>query len=245
MLTLERVSLSYGGVSAVDGVSLDIEPGSRVALIGPNGAGKSSLLNLMGGQARSSSGRIGLGGHDITGAKPHRRARLGISRSFQIASLYPNLSVREQASFALLRHNRLGWAKRCSSPRLRAQVADLLSDWRIEPEAWDRCPEELSYGQKRALELALALARGPRVLLLDEPNVGLTAAENAELMERIRSFERDLTVVLVAHDMDMVFGLAERVVVMHRGQLVVDGDPDTVRNNPTVAEIYLGGEESR
>ena len=239
MLTLDKVALSYGGVHAVRDVSLEVESGTRLALIGPNGAGKTSLLALLGGQARPSSGRILLDGHDITRSKPHRRSHLGIARSFQIASLFPKLTVREQASLALLKPNGMGWAGRSGASSTEA-VEELLEDWGTAPQTWDQHPGELSYGQQRTLELALALARRPKVLLLDEPNVGLTGHENAALVERIRGFHRELTVILVAHDMDVVFGVADRVIVMQRGQIVVDGTPEAVRSDPLVAEIYFG-----
>lgn len=243
MLTLDNVALNYGGVHAVRDVSLDVEPGTRLALIGPNGAGKTSLLALLGGQARSSSGRILLGGHDITRSKPYQRAYLGVARSFQITSLFPKLTVREQVLLSLFEPRRFGWVGRSGAPS-REAVDSLLEDWGFAREVWDRCPGELSYGQQRTLELALALARHPKVLLLDEPNVGLTARENVALVDRIRAFNRELTVILVAHDMDVVFGVADRVVVMDHGEIVVDGVPEVVRSDPLVAEIYFGRAEA-
>ncbi len=243
MLTLDSVALSYGGVHAVRDVSLTVEPGTRLALIGPNGAGKTSLLALLGGQSRPSSGKILLGGQDISRRKAYRRAHLGVARSFQIASLFPKLTVREQVSLALRRPNRFGWVGH-SGGSSREAVDGLLEDWGFAGDVWDRRPGELSYGQQRTLELALALARRPKVLLLDEPNVGLTTRENAALVDRIRAFDRELTVILVAHDMDVVFGVADRVIVMQRGQIVVDGTPEAVRNDPLVAEIYFGKAEA-
>jgi branched-chain amino acid transport system ATP-binding protein len=243
MLTLNSLALSYGGVHAVRDVSLDVAAGTRLALIGPNGAGKTSLLALLGGQARPSSGTITLAGQDITRARPHRRAHLGVARSFQIASLFPELTVREQVALALLEPSRLGWVG-VSGRSPDGAVDRMLEDWGFAREAWQRRPGELSYGRQRTLELALALARRPKLLLLDEPNVGLTAGENAALVDRIRAFDRSMTVILVAHDMDVVFGVADRVVVMQHGRIVVDGSPEAVRNDPLVADIYFGKAEA-
>jgi branched-chain amino acid transport system ATP-binding protein len=240
MFTLEGVSLRYGGVRAVNDVSLTFEPGARVALIGPNGAGKSSLLSLMGGQTRSTSGQIRLGSTDITKLGPYRRANLGITRSFQITNLMDGLTAREQAELACMTPNQRGWVRAKGSQDSKQRAQALLADWGVPEHAWDVRPENLSYGQQRSLELALAMARSPKVLLLDEPNVGLTGAENTALVRRIAELDRKITVVLVAHDMDMVFGFAERVIVMQRGKVVVDGSPEEVRRNQLVADIYFG-----
>lgn len=240
MFSLEGVSLRYGGVHAVNDVSLTFEPGARVALIGPNGAGKSSLLSLMGGQAKSTSGSIRLGDADITRLGPYRRAGLGISRSFQITNLMDKLTPREQLELACLRPGRQGWVHRRGNKDAGPRAEALLEEWDVPPHAWDERPDGLSYGQKRSLELALAMAGSPKVLLLDEPNVGLTGAENRGLVQRIADLDRGITVVLVAHDMEMVFGFAQRVIVMQRGRVVVDGAPDAVRQDKLVAEIYFG-----
>lgn len=242
MIALDDVSLRYGGVHAVSGVTTEVKPGSRVALIGPNGAGKTSLLSVIGGQSRASSGRVRLQDVDITRMSAHRRSSLGIARSFQITSLMPELTVREQAGLALHQPNRWGVVGRAGRATT-TRVESLLSEWGIPRARWEVKPALLSYGEQRSLELALALARKPKVLLLDEPNVGLTGAENAELVDRLAGLDRDTTVILVAHDMDMVFGFAERVVVMQRGKVMVDDTPDAVRKSEEVAQIYIGGAE--
>lgn len=242
MIGLTGISLQYGGVHAVNDVNLDVEPGSRLALIGPNGAGKSSLLSLIGGQARASSGRIKLGSTDVTRAHAYRRANLGIARSFQITNLMPKLTVRQQTTLAMHRPTGRGRVRRNGQASSGA-VERLLAEWAIPAAQWDEKPSGLSYGQQRSLELAMAMARKPNVLLLDEPNVGLTGSENAELIARINGLDRDTTVLLVAHDMDMVFGFAERIIVMERGAIAVDGGPEEVRNSQVVADIYIGGAE--
>ncbi|MDN5794132.1 MAG: ATP-binding cassette domain-containing protein [Intrasporangium sp.] len=247
MFTLEGVSLRYGGVRAVNDVSLTFETGARVALIGPNGAGKSSLLSLMGGQTRSTSGLIRLGERDITTLGPYRRANLGITRSFQITNLMEGLTAREQAELACMTPGRRGWVRARGNQDSKQRAESLLADWGVPERTWDVRPESLSYGQQRSLELALAMARSPKVLLLDEPNVGLTGQENTALVRRIAGLDPKITVVLVAHDMDMVFGFAERVIVMARGKVAVDGSPEEVRKNQLVADIYFGtgGEASK
>lgn len=240
MLSLDQVCLRYGGVRAVSDVSLDFQSGERVALIGPNGAGKSSLLSLMGGQSCVSSGRIRLGPTDITRQGPQRRADHGIARSFQITNLMAGLTVHEQAALSCLEQGTHGWVRRGQGRAADERAATLLNDWGVPRDVWHLPPGALSYGQQRSLELAMAMARSPKVLLLDEPNVGLTAAENAALVQRIAELDPDITVVLVAHDMDMVFGFAQRVIVMQRGAVVVDGTPEEIRQNSLVAEIYFG-----
>lgn len=240
MLDLEKVSLRYGGVRAVNDVSLHFRPGERVALIGPNGAGKSSLLSIMGGQSRASTGSIRLGSRDVTRLNPQRRADLGIARSFQITNLMSGLTVHQQAALSCLEQGPRGWVRRGQGTVADERASRLLDDWGIPRDVWHLSPKELSYGQQRSLELAMAMSRSPRVLLLDEPNVGLTPAENAALVQRIAELDPGIMVVLVAHDMDMVFGFAERVVVMQRGAVVVDGAPDEVRRDPLVREIYFG-----
>lgn len=241
MLSLDQVSLRYGGVRAVTDVSLQFQPGERAAIIGPNGAGKSSLLSLMGGQSRATSGAIRLGATEITRLGPRRRADLGIARSFQITNLMAGLTVFEQAALACLNPNSRGWVGRRHDKDSDRVAAKLLEDWEVPARVWHLPPGELSYGQQRSLELAMAMARSPQVLLLDEPNVGLTPAENTGLVDRIARLDPEIIVVLVAHDMDMVFGFAQRVVVMQRGKVVVDGTPEAVRKDPLVAEIYFGG----
>lgn len=242
MITLDGVSLQYGGVHAVRDVSLDFDTGSRIALIGPNGAGKSSLLSLIGGQSKASSGHVRLGDVDVTRMSARRRANLGIARSFQITNLMPKLTVWAQAELAVNKPNRLGVIARSGRAR-HEQVVELLSEWGIDRASWQERPSQLSYGQQRALELALAMARHPHVLLLDEPNVGMTGQENAELVERVKRLNRQTTVILVAHDMDMVFGFAERVVVMQRGTVLADDTPEAVRASQAVADVYIGSAE--
>jgi branched-chain amino acid transport system ATP-binding protein len=175
---------------------------------------------------------------------PHRRARLGIARSFQLAALFPGLTVEEQVLLAVRRAGSPDSRRRASRSLLRVEAGQLLEDWGIPKGRRSAAPAELSYGEQRALELALTLASRPSVLLLDEPNVGLTPEEAGRLIERIRGFDRQLTVVIVAHDMDVVFGVADRVVVMHRGRVHADADPATIRADESVAEIYFGGPQT-
>lgn len=241
MLEVMGLTRRFGGVTAVEDVSFEVPAGQWLGIIGPNGAGKSTLFNLLGGQLAPSSGRVVLEGREITQTASHDRFRLGIGRSFQIASLFPTLSVHQQLVLALRRRGRWNVIRDAlSGTRLRADLARTLSQWDLDHVGPDTRPDELSYGEQRRLELALAIASGPRLLLLDEPNVGLTADECRELLERVRAIAADVTVIFVAHDMDMVLGWSDRILVMHFGRLVADESPDRLLHNDIVSDIYLG-----
>ncbi len=235
LLETRELSRAFGGVRAVNEVSITVEAGSRVAIIGPNGAGKTTLFNLLGGQLSPTAGRILFGSRDITRLAPHRRSRLGIARSFQLAALFPKLTVDEQLTLAVRRAGERGRER----GEIAAAVRDVADAWGLEGRG-ALLPSELAYGEQRRLELALALAQRPGLLLLDEPNVGLTHDENQSLVQRIHRLGADVTVVLVAHDMDVVFGVADRVIVMHRGEVLADGTPEQIRSDTRVADIYFG-----
>jgi branched-chain amino acid transport system ATP-binding protein len=243
LLELDGIGRRYGGVHAVENVSFAVDAGEWVGVIGPNGAGKSTLFNLLGGQTAPSGGRVVFEGHDITRLSPHRRFRSGISRSFQISSLFADLSVREQLTLACRRHRRWdvvrGWR---SDLETNAQVDLLLEQWDLGRNGGAERPAEMSYGAQRRLELAIAVSSRPKLLLLDEPNVGLTATECADLRARVVELGAGTTVVFVAHDMDMVMGWSHRILVMHQGRLVADGTPEAIAKDPFVEEVYLGVE---
>lgn len=235
VLELRDVRRDFGGVRAVDGVSLSVWQGEAVALIGPNGAGKSTLFALMMGELAPSSGEIRLDGRDVRGLPPRARARAGIGRTFQTPRLFAGLSVWENALAAL------GAAARASGrdTRLRAAAAldeVGLSEQRAHPAG------SLSQGQRKRLELAMVLMLGPRLLLLDEPTAGMGVAERAAVMDLVMRAgrRRRLTIVFCEHDMESVFAHAARVIVMDRGAIVVDGAPELVRADGHVQEIYLG-----
>ncbi|QDO88005.1 ABC transporter ATP-binding protein [Ornithinimicrobium ciconiae] len=241
LLEVESVVRSYGGVRAVDDVSVQIDAGEWVAVIGPNGAGKSTLFNLLGGQVKPNSGTVRLAGRNINRLEPHARYGLGVARSFQISSLFPDLTVREHLTLACREKHRWNLARTWRGDReLQARVDEMLDLWGLDRDRDHALPALLSYGEQRRLELALAVASKPRLLLLDEPNVGLTAAECDDLLARLRALGPDPAVVFVAHDMDMVLGWATRILVMHQGGLLADGPPEEIANNPFVEEVYLG-----
>lgn len=231
----------FGGVAAVNNVSFMVPAGQWLGIIGPNGAGKSTLFNLLGGQLRPTLGVIRFAGTDITRTTPHRRFHIGIGRSFQITSLFGGLGVVDHMAMALRNHGRRNIVRGALADRdLRAQVAQVLEAWELGGVAADTLPDELSYGEQRRLELALAIASDPKLLLLDEPNVGLTSAECSDLLARVRKIAHDVTVIFVAHDMEMVLGWSHRVLVMHFGELIADETPEELLRNEFVGEVYLG-----
>ncbi len=234
MLELRDVRRRFGGVEAVDGVTISIAQGEVVALIGPNGAGKSTLFALMMGELALSSGEIRLDGRDMRGLSAQSRARAGIGRTFQTPRLFAGLSVGENIAVAI--HARV----EDSTPA--AERRSSLSEVGLYDQR-DLAAGSLSQGQRKRLELAMVLALSPRVLLLDEPTAGMGVAERAAIMELVMEVvrRRGLTMLFCEHDMESVFAHAERVVVMDRGTIVADGTPARVRADPEVQRIYLGG----
>jgi len=241
-LAVTGLTHDFGGLRALDGVTLDVATGERRVILGPNGAGKTTLFNLVTGLLRPTAGRIRLLGRDVTRLSPHRRARLGLGRTFQITTLFPRLTVLDSvllavqgadgARFAL--HRPLGAYR-----HLFERAEALLDEWGLRPRR-DVAVYLLSYGEQRQLELVLALAGRPRVLLLDEPTAGLSPAETASVVGLVRRLPREVTILLIEHDMDVALELAERVTVLHYGRVVADGPTEAVRRDPRVTEIYLG-----
>ncbi len=242
MLEVNRLSKSFGGFRAVAGVSLAVETRRIAAVIGPNGAGKSTFFNLITGHLRPDGGQVLLDGRDITGAPPHRIAALGIGRSFQHANIFARLTVAENVQAALLAHRGRGrdfWSR--AESFYRDEAAALLASVGLRDQA-ATIAGALAYGNQKQLELGIALASDPSVLLLDEPTAGMSAAETEEtmrLLERIAG-ERGLTLLFTEHDMDVVFGIAETIAVLHQGRLLAEGTPSEVRGNPDVRRVYLG-----
>jgi len=241
-LTLDHVSRHFGGLKAVDDVSLVVQPGERRALIGPNGAGKTTLFNVISGELPATSGRVELFGGDVTRLPPHQRAARGIARTFQITKLFPNLTVIDNVllacaaldsrKFVMLRS-----IKSCGDLMDRAEqlVQQFgLSDHR---QAWAR---NLSYGDQRKLEVALSMAGRPRLLLLDEPMAGLSAGESRAMQVILEALDPAIAVLLIEHDMDIAFAFAERVTVLHQGRVLVEGPKAEVSGNRSVQQIYLG-----
>ena len=242
MLEARGLSKSFAGFNAVSDVDLAVAKGEITAVIGPNGAGKSTLFNLITGHMRPSAGRVLLDGHDITGLPPHRICGLGMGRSFQRTNIFPKLTVFENVQAALLAHRGLGrdfWSR--SALLCREESERLLASIGLADQA-QAIAGTLSYGNQKQIELGLALASDPKVLLLDEPTAGMSATETHEaiaLLGRIAR-ERHLTLLFTEHDMAVVFSIAQKIAVMHQGRIIASGDPASVRADPEVRRVYLG-----
>ena len=243
LLRLDRVSVAYGALRAVDGVSIAVAAGERRAIIGPNGAGKTTLFNAIAGELPCTSGTIELLGQDITGLRVHRRAALGIGRTYQITNLFGDLTVEENVRLAVRGPGRSKFSffgrDRPRDGEEQAAVERALAVAGIQGRR-DTVTRTLSYGEQRQLELALALAGKPRLLLLDEPAAGLSAAERARMAGIIRELPADLSMVLIEHDIDLALGLTDYVTCLHFGQVLTEGKPDAIRNDAKVQEVYLG-----
>ena len=242
MLEISGLSKSFSGFRAVSEVNLKVETRQIAAVIGPNGAGKSTLFNLITGHLQADSGRVLLDGRDITGAPPYRLCRMGVGRSFQRANIFPKLTVFENLQAAFLVHRGRGlnfWS--LAETLYRDETAALLAS--VGLDGMERVEAgTLSYGNQKQLELGLTLASDPQVLLLDEPTAGMSATETHDtisLLQRIAE-ERALTLLFTEHDMEVVFGIAEKIAVLHQGRIIADGTPEDVRNDPEVRRVYLG-----
>ncbi|MBI5629101.1 MAG: ABC transporter ATP-binding protein [Candidatus Rokubacteria bacterium] len=242
LLVAERLTRHFGALAAVNGVSLDIAPRERRAIIGPNGAGKTTLFNLITGSLAPSAGRILFDGKPITGLPPHVVARRGLSRSFQRTNLFPKLTVLENLRLAAAADGRgsyglLGGIARLPGPLLRAREAAEavgLTD-RLQEHA-----SRLSYGEQRQLEVGVALATSPKLLLLDEPTAGMSPEETQRMTRMLEGLPREVTLLIIEHDMDVVFSLADRVTVLHYGEVLSEGSFQEVKADPRVYEVYLG-----
>jgi len=244
LLETRGLTKAFGALTAVDAVGLAIEAGSLHSVIAPNGAGKTTLFHLLTGTFAPDSGSIVLDGRDITGAPAHRVAHLGLARSFQRTNVFPAFSLLDNvwvAAFATGRSRRgLMWRPRARYPqvedRARAALADVgLADKAAQPA------RAISHGEQRQLELAIALAAAPRVLLLDEPAAGLSPEETRRMVELVRALKRRYTIVLIEHKIDIIMSVSDRVSVMNFGRLIAEGSPEEIRANPEVRGAYLGG----
>ncbi len=241
-LEAEELRKHFGGVRAVDGLSFSLDEGEMLALIGPNGAGKSTTFALLGGQLRPDDGHVRLAGHDVTGAPPRRLARLGLARTFQIAATFPSMTVRENVLVALNAHHRQSWHWwRPAERGFRRTSAALLARVGLETEA-NRAAGQLAYADLKRLELAIVLAAQPRLLLMDEPTAGMGATDSAALMALVRGLARGsgLAVLFTEHDSELVFGTADRILVLDRGALIASGTAAAIRADARVREAYLG-----
>jgi branched-chain amino acid transport system ATP-binding protein len=242
LLSVEGLSKSYGGVHAVRGVSFELKAGEILALIGPNGAGKSTCFDMLNGQKHPDSGRIHLLGEDSTGKPPRAIWRLGVGRTFQITATFPTMTVRENVQVALVSYRRQLFNLWSSTPQFERDEAGRLLELVGMGGYSDRPCGELAYGDLKRLELAVALANQPKLLLMDEPTAGMAPRERIELMRLTARIAREqsIGVLFTEHDMDVVFEHADRILVLNRGTLIAEGTPEEVRGNPQVRAVYLG-----
>lgn len=243
-LVVENVRRSYGGFVAVGGVSLQADAGSCLAVVGPNGAGKSTLFAIISGQTRPDSGRVLVNGRDVTKVKPDRRSSLGLSRTFQVARLFDTFTVRESVVIAMQAAHRKGrWTSDPLKSRQIVEKSDEVLEFVRLASSADRLVRELTQGERKRLEFGMAFAQDPAVLVLDEPTAGMGREDTETVLEILttaKSTPGGPMILLTAHDMDVVFGLADRLIVMAQGTVLMEGEPQEVANHPLVAEVYLG-----
>jgi branched-chain amino acid transport system ATP-binding protein len=235
---------NFGALIATDDVSFVLQPGARQALIGPNGAGKTTLINLLTGVIKPTGGQVLLEGRDVTSLTSSARVRMGLSRTFQINQLFPDLTPAESLGLAISERNGSGadfWRMAGGRPGIVGEIEELLTRFGLEADL-DQPTRKLAYGKQRLLEIALAFACRPQVLLLDEPAAGVPDAERQELLATIGELPADVTVLLIEHDMDLVFSFADRISVLVNGGLLLDGAPEEVARDPRVKAVYLGEE---
>ena len=242
-LSLSAVSRNFGGIRAVADISFDVSYGKRLTIIGTNGAGKSTLFNLITGVYPLSSGSISVFGQDVSKKPAHSRAKLGIARTFQTSKLFQGLTIRENLYISLRQANgekKIGWlANPASSDQLRSDSSSILEKVELLKKA-DVLVSDISHGESRQLEVAMALAMRPKILMLDEPAAGISPTERGRLVELLKSLDKEMTLVLIEHDMAVALAVADEVIVMHDGTVFMQGSPDEVRGSATVRDLYLG-----
>jgi branched-chain amino acid transport system ATP-binding protein len=242
LLEITALTRTFGALSALAGVSLSVTSKTRHAVIGPNGAGKTTLFNVITGQVPPSAGHVLFEGRSVTGLPPHAVARLGISRSFQRTNLFPKLTVLENLRLAAAADGRGSWSLFGRVGRLRAPL-ERATETAEAIGLRDRLPTPagaLSYGEQRQLEVGVVLATGPKLMLLDEPTAGMSPEETARMTRMLEGLPREVTMLIIEHDMDVVGSLAERVTVLHYGEVLTEGTFDEVKRDPRVYEVYLG-----
>jgi branched-chain amino acid transport system ATP-binding protein len=244
-LVLENLTKSFGGLQTLCEVSLTLELGERRVLLGPNGAGKTTLFHTISGIHRPTDGTVHLFGRDVTRLTPHHRARLGLGRTFQITNLFKELTVFENVYLAVqaLEHGRFAFYRTIRSSRLLvSRVREIVEQWNLG-RVQDVPVRNLSYGEQRQIEVILALAGRPKLLLLDEPTAGLSPAETVSMTGFLQSLDRRITILLIEHDLDVAFEVADRITVLHFGSILTEGTPAQVREDARVMDIYLGEEK--
>ncbi len=241
ILRLRGVGRRFGGVHAVQDVDLEIRPGERRAILGPNGAGKTTLFNVISGEFPPTAGTIELFGRDVTTEPARKRARLGLSRTFQTSKLFLGMSVEDNLYLALLgvRSGHLRPIRSRTDVELRERARDMAGKVGLE-DTLERLVGELSHGEQRQLEVGMARATNPKLMMLDEPAAGLSRAERVNLTELLKALDPAITLILIEHDMDVALTVAERVTMMHDGRVIVEGTPAEIRANELVHDLYLG-----
>jgi branched-chain amino acid transport system ATP-binding protein len=246
LLAVEGLSKRFGGIVAADAITLDVAAGELHAVIGPNGAGKTTLIGQLAGELTPDAGTIRFAGRDITALPVYRRSRIGLARSFQITSLFSDFTVLDNVALAVQAHAGHSfrfWRDARREQALRAPARAALARLGLAARA-DVPVAELSHGERRQLEIAMALATRPRLLLLDEPMAGMGPEESARMVATLREFKRDLAILLVEHDMEAVFALADRITVLVYGRVIASGAPAAIRADPQVRRAYLGEQSS-
>ena len=244
LLSLSNVSKNYAGLRVLNDIRLDVEPGERRAIIGPNGAGKTTLFHLISGQVPPSSGSVTFANEDVTRLPPYAMARRGLARTFQTNNLFLQLTVFENVRLAVQQRLQCGraWFKPWwSFDPVNERTEEVLERAGLGSRA-EVLATNLSYGEQRQLEMAIALAGEPKLLLLDEPTAGMSVAETSHAVQTISALRRDLTLLIIEHDMDTIFALADRITVLDHGTVIAEGSPDEVRASPEVRAVYLGDE---
>jgi branched-chain amino acid transport system ATP-binding protein len=247
LLQVEGLTKRFGGVVAADAIALDIPRGEFHAIIGPNGAGKTTLIGLLAGEITPQGGTISFDGRDITALPVHGRSLLGIARSFQITSLFGGFTSLDNVALAVQAHAGHSfqfWESARRDDALRKPALEALAQVGLEARGSVHI-DKLSHGEQRQLEIAMTLATKPRLLLLDEPMAGMGPEESARMVDMLRKLKRSVTILLIEHDMEAVFALADRITVLVYGRVIASGDPLAVRNDPAVREAYLGEQEAR
>jgi branched-chain amino acid transport system ATP-binding protein len=247
VLSAQGLIKRFGGITATNDVTLNLKKGARHALIGPNGAGKTTLINLLTGVLEPSEGRIVLEGQDITSMAPHQRVQRGMVRTFQINQLFDTLTPLETLALVVSQHRGLGgkwWQALGSSQSVVERCEALLEQFHLT-QVMHQKTNVLAYGKRRLLEIAIALACEPRVLLLDEPVAGVPAGEREELLQTVAALPADVSVLLIEHDMDLVFSFANFMTVLVNGTVLTEGDPEKIANDPLVKAVYLGHAEDQ
>jgi branched-chain amino acid transport system ATP-binding protein len=243
ILSVRNLSKSFGGLKAVSDVSFDLKQGELLALIGPNGAGKTTCFNMLNGQLKADTGEVKLNGESILGMSPRRVWRKGVGRTFQITATYASMTVRENVQMALMSHHNQTWNLWARASDQHVARADELLDLVGMVDQAERAAAILAYGDLKRLELAIALAHDPNLLLMDEPTAGMAPKERVRLMQLTADIvaSQGISVLFTEHDMDVVFSHAHRIMVLNRGELIATGNVDDIRNNAQVQEVYLGG----